>query len=422
MTKDTFSLRRLVIAGWFGTLLEWYDFSVYGFLAPIIAVNFFPSGHHWIQLLLAYSIFSMGYLVRPLGGLFFGSLGDRRGRKSVFIYTILCMSLPTVLIGILPTYQMLGWLAPVMLLGLRLLQGLAAGGEMIGAVTYIYESSPAHRKAFYTALLFVGSGFGILLGSAVLSLLHHFYSEKVMREFMWRVPFLLAVLGLVISVWLRHNVQESEAFIRSQRAGLNLTRPFLEVIKYHKVTVLRVAALFSPGALLFYLNFVFLPASLSPMTGVPQKTVMLLNTLATFILLVSSVGFAWLADRFSERNMLFIALSLLLMLSIPLYASISLLSMGLWFSLQIILAVIIALLTGPLMAFTLHQSSVEVRYSSMAIAYNLAYSLIGGTAPVIAVSLLHGHSDHWWLGVYAAVVISTALVSLFASPHSRLSR
>ena len=110
------------------------------------------------------------------------------------------------------------------------------------------------------------------------------------------------------------------------------------------------------------------------------------------------------------------------MLSIPLYASISLLSMGLWFSLQIILAVIIALLTGPLMAFTLHQSSVEVRYSSMAIAYNLAYSLIGGTAPVIAVSLLHGHSDHWWLGFYAAVVISTALVSLFASPHSRLSR
>ena len=243
-----------------------------------------------------------------------------------------------------------------------------------------------------------------------------------MREFMWRVPFLLAMLGLVISVWLRHNVQESEVFIRSQRAGLNLARPFLEVIKYHKVTVLRVAALFSPGALLFYLNFVFLPASLSPMTGVPQKTVMLLNTLATFILLVSSVGFAWLADRFSQRNMLFIALSLLLILCIPLYASISLLSMGLWFSLQIILAVIIALLTGPLMAFTLHQSSVEVRYSSMAIAYNLAYSLIGGTAPVIAVSLLHGHSDHWWLGVYAAVVISTALVSLFASPHSRLSR
>ncbi len=422
MTKDTLSLRRLVVAGWFGTLLEWYDFSVYGFLAPIIAVNFFPPGHDWIQLLLAYSIFSMGYLVRPLGGFLFGSLGDRRGRKSVFIYTILCMSLPTVLIGILPTYQTLGWLAPVMLLGLRLLQGLAAGGEMIGSVTYIYESSPVHRKAFYTALLFVGSGFGILLGSAVLSLLHHFYSETAMREFVWRVPFLLAMLGLVVSVWLRNNVQESEAFIRSQRAGLNLTRPFLAVIKHHKATVLRVATLFSPGALLFYLNFVFLPASLSPMLGAPQKTVMLLNTLATFILLVSSVGFAWLADKYSQRNMLYIALTSLLVLSVPFYSSIPLLSMGLWFFLQIILAVIIALLTGPLMAYTLHQTSVEVRYSSMAIAYNLAYSLIGGTAPVIAVSLLHGQYDHRWLGVYAAVIISAALVSLFASPQSRISR
>ena len=243
-----------------------------------------------------------------------------------------------------------------------------------------------------------------------------------MREFVWRVPFLLAMLGLVVSVWLRNNVQESEAFIRSQRAGLNLTRPFLAVIKHHKATVLRVATLFSPGALLFYLNFVFLPASLSPMLGAPQKTVMLLNTLATFILLVSSVGFAWLADKYSQRNMLYIALTSLLVLSVPFYSSIPLLSMGLWFFLQIILAVIIALLTGPLMAYTLHQTSVEVRYSSMAIAYNLAYSLIGGTAPVIAVSLLHGQYDHRWLGVYAAVIISAALVSLFASPQSRISR
>ena len=153
------------------------------------------------------------------------------------------------------------------------------------------------------------------------------------------------------------------------------TRLLLAVIKHHKMTVLRVAALFSPGALLFYLNFVFLPASLSPLLGAPQKTVILLNTLATVILLVSSVGFAWLADSYSQRNMLSIALSLLLVLSIPVYASISLLSMASWFFLQVILAVIIALLTGPLMAYTMNQSTVEVRYSSMAIAYNLAYSL-----------------------------------------------
>ena len=137
---------------------------------------------------------------------------------------------------------------------------------------------------------------------------------------------------------------------------------------------------------------------------------------------MSSVGFAWLADSYSQRNMLFIALSLLLVLSIPVYASISLLSMASWFFLQVILAVIIALLTGPLMAYTLHQSTVEVRYSSMAIAYNLAYSLIGGTAPLIAVSLLHSPYGQKWLGVYAAVIISVALLSLFTSPQSNSSR
>ncbi len=200
---------RHALAGTVGNILEWYDFAVYGFLAPIIGPLFFPEDDTMAGLIKTYGIFAAGYLMRPVGGIVFGHVGDRMGRKKALQLSIAMMAIPTVLVGLLPVYAQIGPMAALLLIVLRLLQGISVGGELIGSMSYLVETAPPGRRGLNGSWSVCGGVAGILLGSLVATLLNNLLSPSAMNDWGWRVPFLSGVVIFAIGSWLRRSLVES---------------------------------------------------------------------------------------------------------------------------------------------------------------------------------------------------------------------
>lgn len=203
---------RLVTICSIGTILEWYDFSLYAYLAPIISELYFPSEDPSTSIILAYSVFAIGFIVRPLGAIIFGHFGDRIGRKKILVLSMAIMASTTFLIALLPTYNQIGLIAPVCLVIIRILQGIAIGGEAIGASSLIIESSPTTKRGYFTALIWASSGIGILASSIIISAVSLIYSKSIILSWAWRVPFLIGGFTGLIAYYIRKNIPESVLF------------------------------------------------------------------------------------------------------------------------------------------------------------------------------------------------------------------
>jgi MFS family permease len=206
--------RKVIFASSLGTIFEWYDFYLYAVLAPFFAALFFPPGNDTAALLSAFATYAAGFLVRPFGALVFGRLGDLVGRKYTFLITIVVMGASTFACGLLPTYASIGWLAPILLVSLRLLQGLALGGEYGGAATYVAEHAPADGRGYATSWIQTTATIGLFLALVVIALCRSTFDAKAFTEWGWRVPFLLSLILLVFSVYIRMKLNESPVYQR----------------------------------------------------------------------------------------------------------------------------------------------------------------------------------------------------------------
>ncbi len=256
MTEQPAALQRKVaIAACFGTFLEWYDFLTFASLATWFGALFFPPDDPTTALLASLGTFGVGMIVRPLGAALFGSLGDRFGRRTIFLVTIILMGGATVGVGLLPTYAQVGLLAPILLLALRMLQGLSVGGEIGGAAVYLTEHAPAEKRGAYTSVLQLMGPLGILASTLQIVVLQHFLSDAEFREWGWRVPFLLSALLLAVSIKSRINLHESPVF-RHLREKNALSQTPLRECFADRQTLGRMALLFScisaGGSLLFF--------------------------------------------------------------------------------------------------------------------------------------------------------------------------
>jgi MFS family permease len=234
--------KRVILASSLGTIFEWYDFYLYGSLAAIIGAKFFSSFDVNTRSIFALLAFAAGFLVRPFGALFFGRLGDLIGRKSTFLITILIMGVSTFLVGLLPDYATIGWIAPVVLIALRMLQGLALGGEYGGAAVYVAEHSPAGRRGFYTSWIQTTATLGLLLSLFVIVGLRLWMGDKAFTDDFplffglkggWRIPFLGSIFLLAISVWIRLQMNESPAFQKMKDEGTRSKAPLKEAFLVH---------------------------------------------------------------------------------------------------------------------------------------------------------------------------------------------
>ena len=375
-----------VVAGAFGNILEWYDFAVFGFLAPVMASQFFPAQDSLAGLIRVYGVFAAGYLMRPLGGMIFGHIGDRMGRKRALELSILMMALPTVLVGLLPTHAQIGSWAALLLVLLRLIQGVSIGGELIGSISYIVEMAPAKKRGLHGSwTLFTATG-GILLGSLLVTALRDALGEQAVADWGWRVPFLLGIVIAGAGLWLRMGLPESEVF-EARSESQDEPSPVTMALREAKGPILHLCALlllFSGG---FYILFVWMPTYYSDILDPPVPHSYAVNSIAM-------IGMASMA-----------------VLAYPLFLVIDTGVAAYALGAQAAFAVVISLNQGPIPALMAEMFPTRIRSSAIGIAYNVTLGIVGGTAPLMSTWLIARTGD---LAAPAYYLIGLAAVSIVA--------
>lgn len=403
--------KRAQLAGAFGNILEWYDFAVFGFLAPVMSPLFFPASDAVAGLLKTYGIFAAGYFMRPLGGVVLGWIGDRLGRKRSLQISIFLMAVPTVLVGLLPTHAALGAGAALLLILLRLVQGISVGGELIGSAAYLVETAPPGKRGLTGSLSVSGAVGGILLGSLVVTVLTALLPEAAMSAWGWRLPFLFGAVIFGAGFWLRRHMPETEAFESTREEGGIRRNPVADVLRHHLPEVFHLVLILLLYASCFYTLFVWMPAYLQDFVEPPVDRALTINTLAMVVLVLTIPLMGWLSDRIGRRLALVLAIAAFLLLVYPLFQWIDTGRVGLVLAAQLIFAVIVAGIQGPTPATMIEMFPPENRLSGVGLAYNVALALFGGTSPMVCT---------WLIAVTglktapAFYLITLGVISLFA--------
>jgi MHS family proline/betaine transporter-like MFS transporter len=407
-------LRHRVMGGFIGNVVEWYDFALYGYLAGVIAPIFFPTDNPTAGLIATYGIFAAGFLMRPLGAAFFGWFGDRHGRARTMQISVTMMAVPTLLLGLLPSYDRVGLLAPVLLVLVRLLQGLSVGGEFSSSATYLVETAPDGKRGLTGSWANIGSMTGSLLGVGAAALVTTIFDPETLSDWAWRLPFLGgAVLGTT-AILIRRNLHNSERFA-AHHAARNATSPLLEAFTTNRRETLLAVAFAAAYGSCFYLAFVYLPEWLSGQELMSRDTALLINTVMTILVIVG--------DRvLPRRTWIALALAVLTLAAWPLYAWMEA-SDGSLASVIAANAIAFALLSVPLgsgPALFVEMFPERDRLSGYSVAFNIGVGVFGGTTPMIATSLMAVTGVATAPALYMAIAGSAAVLALaFVPDRSR---
>ncbi|TQM01917.1 MFS transporter [Pseudonocardia kunmingensis] len=382
------TLRRATIGATVGSVVEWFDIAVYAYLAAVLGGVFFPSDDPAVSLLSSFAVFGAAFVVRPLGGIFFGALGDRIGRQRTLAWVIILVSAATLGIGLLPGYASIGVAAPALLVLLRLLQGFSAGGEMGGASAFVAEYSPPRRRGYLVAWVEMGCILGFLLGSLVVLLLNLVLTPEQVVSWGWRIPFLMAAPLGIVGLYIRTRLEETPEFAALRRAGDVARNPLLEGIRDHWPAILRTAgyALFQNAAL--YIILTFVPSYQTETLGYTAlvASVSSVASMTVICLLIPALGA--LSDRLGRRPVLGGSCVLALVLSYPLFVLMGQDSPVLAVAAHLGLGVILAIFLGPTLAAMNEMFVTRVRYGGFSLGYNLSVSAFGGTAPFLVTWLI----------------------------------
>lgn len=415
---DLGTLRKVIAASAIGNFVEWFDFAVYGFLAVTISALFFPQDNATLALLQTFAVFAVSFALRPLGGIVFGILGDRIGRKRVLSLTVLLMAGATSLIGLLPTYASIGLVAPLLLALARCLQGFSAGGEYAGACAFVMEHAPVEQKARYGSFVPVSTFMAFASAAGIVFGLGLMLDEQQMLAWGWRVPFLVAApLGL-IGLYMRLNLDESPAFRALAAKPQPEHSPLKETLCEHGSTVLCLAAFISATALSFYMFTTYLITYMQVVGGATRSTALLasLTALVMAALLCPLVGLYsdWVGRR---RTILSACIALIVAVypALTLAASGSLIPSAIGAMLLAVGAVMCGVVTVVLLS---EQFPTRVRYTASAFTYNLAYTIFGGTAPLVATWLIDLTGNRMSPAFYLIAIALLALAGGMALPES----
>ncbi len=412
--------RRVMMASAVGSALEWYDFFLYGTASALVFSElFFPKLDPNMGILASFATFGVGFFARPFGGLVFGHLGDKIGRKPVLVFTLLLVGGGTFLIGLLPTYDAIGIWAPILLVVLRLVQGFGAGAEYGGAVILAVEYAPPGKRGLYGAFAPIGVTLGILLAQGVFAI----FSSMPKEDFLswgWRIPFLLSIFVIALGVYIRAKVMESPVFQQAVEKRQVLRAPVMEAIKRHprEFFVVVGARLAENG--LGYLFPVFTLSYLTKNLGLPKNMVLTGLVIASFVQIFTVLGFSMLSDKIGRRPVYMGAAIFCALFAFPFFLLVNTQSTPLIY-LALILAIAIGVggMFGPQAAYFAELFGPRIRYSGFAFARELGSILAGGPAPFIATWLLiQGGGAPWYVAIYIIVLSLITTIAVYCGPET----
>lgn len=419
-TEEKVSPGTVAFASAIGTTIEWYDFFLFGVVTPLVLNKlFFPNYDPLVGTLLAYTTFFVGFISRPIGGVIFGHYGDRIGRKNVLILTLVIMGIATFLIGLLPTYAQVGIWAPIMLLVLRVFQGIGIGGEWGGAVLMAVEHSPTGKRGFYGSWPQIGVPAGLLLSAGMVYVLSYL-PEADFFAWGWRVAFLISAVLVAIGLYIRLKIMETPAFNRLKQEKKVAAVPVVDLFKTHgKNTLLGLGARYIEGVT-FNIYGVFIVGYITSTLNLPRQTALAGVMISSVLMIVMLPIYGSLSDRIGRRRLFAIGGLLIGTLTFPAFWLMQTLSpIWIWIAITIPFAVIYPAVYGPQAALFSELFDTRVRYTGISFVYQFSGIFASGLTPIIATALLPlGGGKPWLICLYVLVVSIISALSVYAMTES----
>jgi len=413
--------RRAVLASPVGTTIEWYDFFLYGTAAALVFPKlFFPGGSDFAGVLASFSTLFVGFAARPIGAAIFGHYGDRVGRKTTLVTTLVLMGVATFLIGLLPGAASIGIAAPVILTLLRILQGIGVGGEWGGSVLMSMEWGDSHRKGLMASFPQLGVPMGLLLSTGMVKLMTGVTTPEAFLSWGWRVPFLVSFVLVLVGLYVRLRVLESPEFAQVKENKTVVKRPFVDVWKNHPREILTSAFVRLSEQAPFYLFITFVLTYGTKQLKIAQGELLNYTLVAAALGLVTVPLFGHLSDRFGRRTMYGTGIVCTALYAFPYFGLLNTKASGL-----VLLAIVLSLVFhdmqyGPQAALIAESFGTNLRYSGAGIGYQLASVIAGGPAPLIAAAILNSTGSSTWISWYIVICCVLAMGALLLMPRGRV--
>jgi MFS family permease len=457
-SSSEYSIWRVIFASAVGTMIEWYDFYIFGSLAAILALKFYPPGNDTFAYIAYLATFAVGFLVRPFGALFFGRIGDLVGRKYAFIVTLSIMGGATAVIGLLPTFKTAGWFAPVLLIFIRVLQGLALGGEYGGAVVYVAENVPDRKRGFYTSFIQITATLGLFVSLIVILLTQNSMSKEDFSAWGWRIPFLVSIFLVTISLYIRAKMKESPIFAQIKSTGMTSTQPLKDAFGKWENLKRVLISLFGATAgqgVIWYTGQFYALFYLQTILKVNTKTASIIIAIALLCAMPFFTVFGAISDRVGRKWLMMAACLLAIVTYIPIYhamqnaagnnvvtvkstknkvtGAISLTSMTIdpatgaqvpakeapspnvpkLVLLVFIQVIYVCMIYGPIAAYLVEAFPAKIRYTSLSLPYHIGNGVFGGLLPLIGLSIC-AETGNIYAGLYYPMIVA-AITLIFGS-------
>lgn len=388
------SLRKIIGSCMIGNALEWYDFALYGYFATVLSGLFFPSEDRFASLMATFGVFAAGFIMRPLGAIVFGHIGDKIGRKTALLWSIYLMTIPTALIGLLPTYDQVGWVAPVLLTLIRLLQGLSMGGEFTGSMIFIIEHTNPKKRGFSGSWAPFSLLVGVLIGSAVATTISWILSPEAMQEWGWRIPFVLSIGGGIVGSYMRRTLTDPEKFTEMKEKNRHHSIPLVEVFREHFSKVLLVLLVDLMVAIGFFTVVSFIVSHLSEVIGLAKSTALFINTCSMTACAITIPFAGWLSDRIGRKSIMATAAIAFAILGYPMFLGFAAGGVVIPCLCHVTLGILLGFYFAPIPAVLVEIFPSSARYSAVSLAHNLSMTIFGGTLPIVALALIQYTGHH----------------------------
>lgn len=416
-------LKKVVFSSFLGNFIEWFDYASYSYFAVVIGTIFFPEGDPLITTMSAFAVFALSFLVRPIGALFWGNMGDKKGRKWTLSVSILVMSAATFIIGCLPGYASIGFLAPGLLLLCRCIQSFSASGEYAGASTFIAEYAPLKKRGLYVSAVPASTATGLLVGSLFATWMFTTFGSD--SEFVlnigWRIPFLLALPLGFITHYIRTHLHDSpiyeEMMNRAKKGGGDsVTKtPVRDVIfKYPKTTLICFGSAML-NAIGFYAVLTFMPSYLETVLNYDAGLAGIITTIVLVAYIAFIFGSGWISDHFGRKKMLIIAAIGFVICTIPSYMLMSSMDFYIILACELFMAILLCINDGTLASYLSEQYPTEVRFTGFAFTFNLANAIFGGSCSMICLWLVDITKNQIAPGFYFVIIAIIALIAIICS-------